>query len=348
VHGMWWTLPIGCGPHLPVGVAPRVAAEAPVQVQRGEGPPDRARFQVEVAAGSALDPVGREGTAWVVADVVFRPLEGGGRELGWTTTVDGVEATLDCPADEAAACASALADALRAPSWSESALSLARTAAAAALATGDDTALATGALSLVVFRAHPYGHAPAGRTSVLATLAPSELQRFHGQRYTRPSLRVVVGGAVPDDTLETLRSDLRDVPPGADVLRPHGGDAPFPPLAACGSWLVVRPTDPASATVTLALGWTDDPAPELVTELIETELADAALVDTWEVTNADHPPLVRAVLTTTPDRVEAALQAAHTLPGAVSAVAVVDPDLAGALQRAEPHPVVLSAETLYR
>jgi hypothetical protein len=110
----------------------------------------------------------------------------------------------------------------------------------------------------------------------------------------------------------------------------------------------VRPTDPASATVTLALGWTDDPAPELVTELIETELADAALVDTWEVTNADHPPLVRAVLTTTPDRVEAALQAAHTLPGAVSAVAVVDPDLAGALQRAEPHPVVLSAETLYR
>jgi len=57
--------------HKNPGTVPYAAAEAPARVQRIDAPAaDVVRVQVTVRAGSAHDPTGREGTAWLTAELL--------------------------------------------------------------------------------------------------------------------------------------------------------------------------------------------------------------------------------------------------------------------------------------
>src|SRR5262245_50635737 len=59
--------------HKNPGPVPYAAAEGPARVQRFDAPAaaaDVVRLQVAIRAGSAHDPIGREGTAWLTAELL--------------------------------------------------------------------------------------------------------------------------------------------------------------------------------------------------------------------------------------------------------------------------------------
>jgi hypothetical protein len=342
---MWWVWAIACGPRLPRGEAWITVARAPVTVV--DAPSDEAGPEIElvVDAGSERDPLGREGSAWVVADAVFRPLG-----ASWSTTVRSVDARVPCAAGEEASCVDALVAALVAPDLGPAALDRAREAGAASLRWADDAALAHGAVDLIRFRSHPWGHLPAGRTSVLPTLSEAELRSFHRARWTRGRLSVTARG-LPPEGVERLREGLTALPPAADPLRPHGGDAPFSHLLdASGVWVVSRAAADGSDRATVAAAWPADLDPDARSESIASELEGTALVDGAVVVldGEGLAPAVRATLTTTTDRLAAALTALSALPGRPTVVAVTDPAGAEALRAGPTSVTVLDAETLLR
>lgn len=307
---MWW---FACGPRLPPG--PIVAAEVPVAVQVVAPAAGEVAIDVVARAGSAVDPPGREGTAWLVADAVFRPLAGPDRTLGWWVEADAVRATLVCAEPAALACADALAGALTAPDLSEAAAQRGRDSAAAALSPTTDADLGPLALDLLEFRAHPRGHAPAGRRSVWPTLRPDELAAFHHTRWTRDRLSLVVHG--PEQVADALRAGLAAAPLRSDPLRPMSGDGP--PLAPLGpgSWAVTRPWTPEEASVWFAFA--PDADADALADALDDELMGTLLVD--HVTPLDAAGRFRA--DTTPERVAGVLAAAEVLPPGV-VVALVD------------------------
>lgn len=147
-----------------------MAAAGPVRtVPLPAGEPVR----VAVRAGSAHDPPGREGLAWVTAHAIAA--------AGGATVDVGAEAVVYSVAVEGVP---ALALALAAPPSLER-VAAARTDAAQALADLDCRALAERAWDTWIYTGHPYGHAPEGRLSVLPTLTALEVAAFQQVRYVR-------------------------------------------------------------------------------------------------------------------------------------------------------------------
>jgi hypothetical protein len=162
-----------------------VAAEGPVQtVPLPAGEP----LRVALRAGSAHDPPGREGLAWVAAHAIAAA-------AGATVEV-GPEIVVFTPAPDGA---NALAAALAAPP-SDARVADAQSAALAALAGLDCRGLAARAWDAWVYAGHPYGHAPEGRSSVLPTLTTSEVAAFQQVRYVRSVAVVGVPSGVTVDT----------------------------------------------------------------------------------------------------------------------------------------------------
>lgn len=334
---MMWVWAIACGPRLPLGpsLAERAAAPVPVEVL----PAGEPAVLLEIDAGSGRDPAGREGTAYLVASAIVG-------SLGGTVTVGVREVRAEIPCGEdLPACAEAVATELVHPRWEAASLAAARAEAARALVPPDDATLAGWAADLVRWRAHPWGHLPAGRTSVLPTLAVEELRRFHAARWTRPSVRVTARG-LPPPAVEALRTGLSALPPGVDPLRPHGGDAPpLRPLPAGGAWVVVREGGPET---TVRLAWPAGAALEAVTEAIEAELVDAALLDsvTMSTPAGDDGPRVEADALTSADRLAATVRALPALPAGATLVAVTDRE--GGVAAAEAGAIVVDAALLTR
>ncbi len=182
-----------------------VAAEGPVQTVLGARPTDRVR--VGLRAGSAHDPPGREGLAWVTAHAVAASV---GADIG----IDiGPEIVLfDVPTADA----ERLAAALVAPPSPE-AVAGARTAALAALDRLDCRQLAERAWDAWIYAGHPYGHAPEGRRSVVPTLTAAEVAGFQAVRYVRSAAAVGLPAGVA-------------LPPGFDGLPARLSASPVPAL----------------------------------------------------------------------------------------------------------------------
>jgi len=197
-----------CAFRPPAEVPALVAAEGPVQtLPLPAGEP----LRVALRAGSAHDPPGREGLAWVVAHAVAAA-------AGATVEV-GPEIVVFTPAPDGAA---ALAAALAAPP-SEARVADARAAALAALAGLDCRALAERAWDTWVYAGHPYGHAPEGRASVLPTLTMNEVTAFQQVRYVR-SVAVV---GVPSGTAVDLRA-FEALPPRLSLSPVPSARLPLP------------------------------------------------------------------------------------------------------------------------
>lgn len=334
---VWWVV-IGCGPRIPIGAAPLEARPVPVHASPGDGA--SAVFTVRVDGGSAADPPGREGLAWVTADVVFRPLAAADRTSAWWVRPDGTELTLICPVSAAGECARALGDALVAPRPEPDALAAARAAAAGALSLEalPDDRLGPVALDLLVHRSRPTGHLAAGRTSVLPTLRPDEVLGFHRAWFTRGHLAVEVAG-LPEADTRALATALASLPSPADPLRPMGGAAPPLQGLGPGTWVIGRPTSAPAARVWIA--WTAT-APEDGRTAVDDELVSAGLVD--EVTPVGDG---RLRLVTTPDRLGVLLATLPALPPAV-VVAITDELTAEALASGPTRVPALSVPALVR
>lgn len=202
-------LALGCAWHPPRETPALVAAEGPVEVVRT---PAGEPLRVALRAGSAHDPSGREGLAWVTAHAVAA--EAGARvEVGPEIVVFTVSP------ERAGALAEALATAP-----SEARVAEARVAAAAALEALDCAAVAERAWDAWVYAGHPYGHAPEGRLSVLPTLTAAEVAGFLGERYVRSVavLGVPAGDPVDAAAFERLPPRLSRSPTPARSIAPEG------------------------------------------------------------------------------------------------------------------------------
>lgn len=192
------------------GVAPLALAEAPVVPLAQPWSEPEVQLRVVVRAGSAADPVGREGLAWLTANAlvsggtrtrgpaeVQAQLEGWGAELRAEVGPETVAFDLHVPPAHAVEAARLLGELLVSPGLDPVAVSHARARAQLALASLADApppALATQVLGVWLHESHPYGHLPLGRPEGLAVSAPLDVAQFHARRYVRSALAAGVAG----------------------------------------------------------------------------------------------------------------------------------------------------------
>ncbi len=182
---------VACAPYRPPPEPPRlVVARAPVRVFAEAAAP--AQLTVLVRAGTAYDPVGREGTAFVYAHGVAA-LAGVSVEVG-----PELVAFVAPPGAEAS-----LAKALGA-SVSPDILGAGRMEAAVAYRGHGCRSLARRLVEVAAWAGTPYGHAAAGRDGVPDTLSVGELEGFRSLRYVRDAVVVIADGAVDATAFATL------------------------------------------------------------------------------------------------------------------------------------------------
>ncbi len=185
----------GCAPYRPPPEPPRlVQAQAPARVVEAEGPP---AVSVVIRAGSAYDPPSREGLAFVSAQELA-----GRAGVAVEVGPELVRFTASTP-DQVAA----LARVFSAPGAVE-AIEQARAQAFAALDGGDCEPTVAAAAATWAHVGHPYGHAVAGRRSVLPTLTLAEIEGFRARRYVRDALVLVRSGGLDPAPLSLVAAPV--------------------------------------------------------------------------------------------------------------------------------------------
>lgn len=209
-----------------------------VIVREDDGPLTAAR--VVFRAGSAMDPAGREGAAWLAGQMLAH---GGTRRRNYKQILEflfprgaAVEVTVDkemtcfrvdCHADHAEEMAELVAEMLSDPGWREEDFLRLREDAVhcleAELRGDNDEELAREALYGLVFEGHPYGHPNAGRVSALRRLTVEDVREFHTAESSRGNVWIGCGGAHAGRVAKRLSEALAVLPPKA---RSSGETAP--------------------------------------------------------------------------------------------------------------------------
>jgi hypothetical protein len=176
---MWTLLAVACLPPLGMAAPPRlVLAQAEPAAVAVDGLVDEVR--VVARAGSAHDPPGREGIAWIAANILAD-------RLGAVVEVGEDVVRLAVPIGAAGT----LGEALTRPVEGDE-LERARSKADAWLLGADCGTVAEAAWVTWAYAGHPYGHPTVGRSSVRASLTEGEVSSFIARHYVRESVRVGV------------------------------------------------------------------------------------------------------------------------------------------------------------
>lgn len=216
-------------------------------------------------AGSAMDPQGREGAAWLAAQMLAH---GGTRRRSYKQILDflfprgaSVEVTADkemtcfrmeCHADHAEEMTELLAEMLCDPGWREEDFLRLRDDAIhyleADLRGENDEELGREALYGLLFEGHPYGHPCQGRVTSLRKMDLSAVREFYTAEYGRENAIIACGGAGAEGAAARLRERL-----GALPARTRSGDfVPAAPALPESSMLFVE--KPAQS-VAISLGF---------------------------------------------------------------------------------------------
>lgn len=298
-----------CRPAIDPGPVRADMASAPVAVQVLTTT-DADRITAVVRAGSAFDPAGREGIAALTALQVAEAATGCADlsvNVGLELVTFSAEATEDC--------SSSLARALVHPAPLTQLDLDARTQALLEASPDVIPDLSAQLVRERVYRAHPYGHAAAGRASVVETVTDIELSAFHTQHYVRATTAVAVSSAGDGESLRSavtepllgLPTTLAADAPRQSPLLPEGrsfivaSSKTLPPTAAAGHALALTP-DSDDWPV-----WVD-----AVAAFNGAQVADAAghwALETGPAVgwNTQHPMLLLTVRPTSHDTTAAAL-----------------------------------------
>ncbi len=206
--------------------------------------------QLTVRAGSAHDPTGQEGLAWLTArmlaeagtgeldgDDVSDRLYALGSSLEWIVDKELVTFRARCLAEDAAEVVALVSGVVTAPVWSTEALPRLIDEATNELEVGlvsSDEALGDAVLDLWLNEGHPYGHPDQGRTGVLGLLTVDDVQRFHREHYVRQATFAGLAGATEPALAEALSSALASLPD-----TPSAPATPKPRPVPAGRELVV-------------------------------------------------------------------------------------------------------------
>ena len=214
---------MGCYSAKP-GPIPVEEASAPVRIvsQPVQGPVTW--ITVAVRAGSAHDPVGKEGLAALSAQMLR---EGGagdrspeavdellyrlGTDIDVVVGKELVTYRTAVLTEDLPVVTSLLADMFTKPGLDEGALIRLREEAHDALAKGilqDDEATGMEVFDDLLYAGHPYGHPVQGRGGVVQTLTSDDVRRFLETSYLRSTVVLGVAGAVVDGESGGWRTEL--------------------------------------------------------------------------------------------------------------------------------------------
>ena len=236
-----------------------------MQVLVREDPSPLLSVRVVFLAGSALDPPGREGVAWLAAQMLAH---GGTRRRSYKQMLDflfprgaSVDVTvdkemtcfrLDCHADHAEEMTELLAEMLCDPGWREEDFLRLRDDAVHLLEAGlrgeNDEELAREALYGLLFGQHPYGHPCPGRVSSLRRLDAGAVREFYTAEYGRGNVIAACGGARAESAAARLRQRLGGLP----ARTRSAGFVPAAPALPASRMIFVE--KPASS-VAISLGF---------------------------------------------------------------------------------------------
>lgn len=211
------------------GPASMSLAMGPVHVIERRVEREAVDLVLVIRAGSAHDPVGQEGLAWLTAQTLVAAAKAQeqpgqspslGRDLRWQVDPELVRFELRCAVEESVQCAESLGKLVTSPAWSEPAFQLARARALIdlneALGLGGDGAeredLALALMDRWLYQGHPYGHAPQGRVGSVEVLALSDVQRFHADRYVRGATTLGIAGSPTAEAVVDVQSALGGLP----------------------------------------------------------------------------------------------------------------------------------------
>jgi zinc protease len=170
---------------------------------------------VGLRAGTYYDPVGREGTAALVARVLDRGTERHGPDA-LADELDGRGASLSvmagrhqaivsatCLAEDFDAVFSIVADVTRRPRFDPDQVEVRRAELLTAIQQDEDdpASVAVDMLMGRLYARHPYGRRPRGSVSTVSSLTRDEIVAFHRRWFTPDGATVVVVGDVDADTV---------------------------------------------------------------------------------------------------------------------------------------------------
>jgi zinc protease len=168
-------------------------------------------INLAMRAGSASDPAGRPGTAWLLSRVIDRgtetrsaldiaeDLDGRGIALSLTVTRHLFSIVCTCLADDFEPVFRLLADILINPSLPESEIAIRKGEVITAIRQDEDSPAicASEALMALLYPdGHPYGRRTKGTIVIVDALTRGDLRQFHVDRFTPSSLTAVVVGDV--------------------------------------------------------------------------------------------------------------------------------------------------------
>lgn len=220
----------GCVPHVERGetLAERASRSVPViRVLDADSP--NITLHLRIQAGSARDPIGREGLANLALESVRLTLEDA---LAFqpalvTGKVEREDAlvTLTCPKRIASTCIEAFVSAVTLPEIRADRVETSGLAASRSLTVHlAPVDLGREVMMTWLYEAHPFGHPPAGRVGVLPLLEADDVHAFHRAHYVRSAMVVGLGGAFePEhhvDLVEQLEAVSADSPPESVLQRP--------------------------------------------------------------------------------------------------------------------------------
>jgi zinc protease len=219
---------LGCT-RIDPGPVPVQVAQQPVSllVQQVDGAPN-IYLAAMIAAGSAYDPLGREGIAYLTAsglvqagagsrsaDEIRESLQPTGSAFEVLVEREWISLRLECHRDHARQCAELFADALVAPHFAEDDVLRLRDEQHSDLQEelpSDEEWLGLEAMEMALYEGHPYGHPVLGRAGVVPLLEAEDLRAFWRQHYVRRSIFVGVAGDLPEDLAGYLAQRLEQVP----------------------------------------------------------------------------------------------------------------------------------------
>jgi zinc protease len=221
------------------GPVPVQVAQQPVSllVQPVAGAPN-VYFAAMIAAGSAYDPLGQEGLAYLTAsalvqagagsrsaDQIRESLHPTGSAFEVLVDREWISLRLECHRDHAQQCAELFTDVLTAPRFAEDDVLRLRDEQLSDLQEellSDEERLGLEAMEMTLYEGHPYGHPAQGRAGVLPLLGVEDLATFYRDHFVRRSVFVGVAGDLPEGLAGYVAQQLERVPgalPRALVLR---------------------------------------------------------------------------------------------------------------------------------
>ncbi|MFT5681930.1 MAG: zinc protease [Myxococcota bacterium] len=212
---MWMSLILsGCFWQRAPGPVPADIAEGTVARigHRVDGP--LAWVNLTVRAGSAHDPIGQEGLAWLTAGMLREGGAGGrtaeeveaelyalGTDIDVLVDREQVTFRTKCLAEDLDAVADLLGDMVLEPALEADTMTRLLESAQDWLTRGvtdSDERLGMAVFDDWLFTGHPYGHPVEGRSGVVGLLTRADVEGFLADRYVRPAMVVGMAGPMVD------------------------------------------------------------------------------------------------------------------------------------------------------